>query len=82
MGLKGKGRLSLNGDINFVLICEFNPELVSASGGLQKIITGFLGQTSLAIDLKGTVEKPTYKIKPAMFSDLEGFKKIIEGILR
>ncbi|MDD4954615.1 MAG: AsmA-like C-terminal region-containing protein [Candidatus Omnitrophica bacterium] len=82
MTLKGKGRLSLKGDLNFLLISEFNPNLVSASQGLKKFFTNILGQTSLAIELKGTVKKPSYDVKPVIFSDLEGFKKVFEDIFK
>ncbi|MCK9615066.1 MAG: hypothetical protein M0R48_06145 [Candidatus Omnitrophica bacterium] len=82
MNLKGKGRISLKGDLNFILVSEFNPDLVSSSQGLKKFFTNLLGQTSLAIELKGTVKNPTYNVKPVIFSDLEGFKKILDGIFK
>jgi len=82
MDLKGKGRISFKGDLNFMLISEFNPDVVSASQGLKSFFTNILGKTSLAIELKGTVKNPSYDVKPVMFSDLEGFKKIFEGIFK
>ena len=82
MGLKGKGRISLRGDLNFLLVSEFNPALVSSSQGLKKFFTNILGQTSLAIELKGTVKKPSYEVKPVIFSDLEGLKKILGDIFK
>ena len=80
MALKGKGRISTQGDLNFLLVCEFNPKLISASQGLQKIFTSVLGQTALSIELGGTVKNPTYKVQPIIFSDLKSFKKIFENI--
>jgi len=82
MSLEGKGRMSLKGDLNFLLVSEFNPNLVSSSQGLKKFFTNILGQTSLTIELKGTVKKPVYEVKPVIFSDVEGFKKILEGIFK
>lgn len=82
MTLKGKGRLSLEGDLNFLLVSEFNPNLVSSSGGLQKVFTSVLGQTALTIELGGTVKKTTYKVQPIIFSDINSFKKIFEGIFK
>jgi len=82
MGLKGKGRISLKGDLNFLLVSEFNPNLVSASQGLKKFFTNILGQTSLAIELKGTIKKPSYEVKPVIFSDLEGLKKVFDDIFK
>ncbi|MEI8349510.1 MAG: hypothetical protein WCI77_05110 [Candidatus Omnitrophota bacterium] len=82
MILKGTGRISLKGDLNFILITEFNQNLIAASSGLQKVISGILGQGSLAIELGGTVQKPTYKVKPVFLSNVEGIKNILEKILR
>jgi hypothetical protein len=82
MGLKGKGRISLKGDLNFLLVSEFNPALVSSSQGLKKFFTNILGQTSLAIELKGTIKKPSYEVKPVIFSDLKGLKKIFDDIFK
>ncbi|MFA5270975.1 MAG: AsmA-like C-terminal region-containing protein [Candidatus Omnitrophota bacterium] len=82
MTLKGKGRLSTQGALNFLLVCEFNPNLVSASQSLQKIFTSVLGQTAISIELGGTVKKPTYKVQPIIFSDLKSFKKIFEDIFK
>lgn len=82
MDLKGKGRISLKGDLNFMLVSEFNPALVSSSQGLKKFFTSVLGKTSLVIDLKGTVKNPTYEVKPIIFSDLKSFEKILEGIFK
>jgi hypothetical protein len=82
MDLKGQGRISLKGDLNFLLISKFNPNLVSSSQGLKKFFTNILGQTNLAINLKGTVKNPSYDVKPVMLSDAQGFKKILEGIFK
>ncbi|MDP2923412.1 MAG: hypothetical protein Q8O30_06815 [Candidatus Omnitrophota bacterium] len=82
MALRGKGRISLKGDMNFILISEFNPNLVSSSESLKKTITNILGKNSLAIELDGTLQKPNYKIKPVFFSNLEGVKNLLEEILK
>lgn len=82
MDLKGKGIVSLRGDLNFMLVSKFNPNLVSASQGLQKFFTGVLGQNGLAIDVKGNFKNPTYKVKPVFLSDLGGFKKALDDVLQ
>lgn len=82
MTLTGKGRISLKGDLNFILISEFNSDLVAASQGLKKFFTNILGQASLAIELKGTIKHPVYDVKPVIFSDLQGFKKILDDIFK
>jgi hypothetical protein len=82
MNLRGKGRISLKGDLNFMLVSEFNPDLISSSQTLKGFFTNVLSKTSLTIEVKGTVKNPTYKVQPVIFSDLEGFKKIFEGIFQ
>lgn len=82
MTLRGQGRISLKGDLDFILVSEFNPNLISSSESLNKIITGILSQNTLAIELGGTLQKPTYKIKPVAFSNFEAIKGLLEGILK
>jgi hypothetical protein len=82
MTLRGQGRISTEGDLNFILVSEFNPNLISASESLNKIITGILSKNTLAIELSGTLKKPTYKIKPAILSNFEGIKGLLEEILK
>lgn len=82
MTLRGKGRISLKGDLNFGLVAEFNPNLIASSESLNKIITNILSQNTLAITLEGTLEKPSYKIKPVFFSDLKGIEGLLEKILK
>jgi hypothetical protein len=82
MTLRGQGRISTKGDLNFILVSEFNPNLISASESLNKIISSILSKNTLAIELNGTLAKPTYKIKPTVFSNFEGIKDLLEGILK
>jgi autotransporter translocation and assembly factor TamB len=82
MTLRGRGRISLKGDIDFAMVSEFNPNLVSASESLKKFFTNLLGQNALAIELNGTLKKPNYKIKPVLFSNLGNVQDLLENILK
>jgi hypothetical protein len=82
MGLEGKGNISFSGKLNFLFFPRFNPSLLSASEGLKKIITQFLGKTGLIVEIKGTTKNPSYKIKPAISSTLKSLGDILKGILK
>jgi hypothetical protein len=82
MTLRGRGRISVAGDIDFILVSEFNPNLISASESLKKSITNILSKNTLAIELSGTLKKPNYKLKPVIFSNFQNIKDLLEGILK
>ena len=68
MDLQGGGMLTVGGNIHFMLLPQFNPDLIAASEGLRKITTQFLGKSGLLIEIQGTIAKPTYTTKPLLFS--------------
>jgi hypothetical protein len=82
LSLGGGGSISLDGDIDFKLFPEINPNLISASEGLQKILSEFIGKAALSIKITGTVKKPKYKIQSIATSPLKGIQDIFEGILK
>lgn len=89
MSLTGGGKIivkppyhpPIKGDVDFLLFPEFNSGLISASVGLKKTITDFLGKSGLAIEIKGTFNKPKYKIKSLLFSPLKRITDFFEGLL-
>jgi len=81
MTLGGGGKISLNGDLNFLFFPQFDKGLLEASEGLKKYITNILGETGLAIEVSGTLKKPKYKMKPLMFSPLKKIKSFFEEFL-
>jgi hypothetical protein len=82
MNLLGGGKISLQGNIEFLLFPEFNPSLVFSSKGLKKIITRFLGKGGLCVEIKGTFKKPEYKIKPVFLTPLKNIKKFFEELIK
>lgn len=70
MDLEGAGTITRSGNIHFMLLPQFNPDLIAASEGLRKITTHFLGKSGLLIEIQGTLAKPTYTTKPLLFSPL------------
>ena len=81
MNINGAGSISLKGDLNFELYPVFNPLLVSSSEGLKKITTQFLGKSGLIIEIKGTVKKPSYNVKPAFLTPIKNIKKFLKELL-
>ncbi|MBU0878264.1 MAG: hypothetical protein KKD55_01465 [Candidatus Omnitrophica bacterium] len=89
MSLTGGGKIivkppyhpPIKGDVDFLLFPEFNSGLISASVGLKKTITDFLGKSGLAIEIEGTFNKPKYKIKSLLFSPLKRITDFFEGLL-
>jgi hypothetical protein len=82
ISLEGAGKISLNRKIEFMFFPQFAPNLISSSEGLKKIITTFLGQRGLAIEVKGTLKKPLYKVKPMLLSPLKGIKDFFNELLK
>ncbi|MFH1768786.1 MAG: hypothetical protein ABH858_06475 [Candidatus Omnitrophota bacterium] len=82
MKLEGQGAISFDNTIDFMLFPTFNPSLLNASDGLKRIMTDFLGKTGLAIEIKGTVQKPRYRIKPVILSPIDTFRGILEQLLK
>lgn len=80
MSLKGAGKIYLDGKIDFMLFPEFNPMVVAASSGLQKVFTGILGKSGLVIKAEGTLLKPKYSTKPLLFSPIQGIKKFFKDL--
>lgn len=81
MNLSGAGKISQKAELKFLLFPEFNPNLISASEGLRKIMTNILGKAGLVIEITGSLKKPAYKVKPAFTYPLKGIKDFLEGIL-
>ncbi|MCM8831201.1 MAG: hypothetical protein NC918_03290 [Candidatus Omnitrophica bacterium] len=83
MDLEGGGRLSLDGNIHFIVFPHFNPNLISASEGLKKITTHLLGKAGLLVEIEGTIQKPTYKKRFLFLSPkvLENVKNFFRGLL-
>ncbi|MCM8787424.1 MAG: hypothetical protein NC935_05145 [Candidatus Omnitrophica bacterium] len=83
MDLEGGGKLSLDGNIHFIVFPHFNPNLISASEGLKKITTHLLGKAGLLIQIEGTLQKPIYKKRFLFLSPkvLEDVKNFFRGLL-
>ncbi|UCD15823.1 MAG: hypothetical protein JSV34_01885 [Candidatus Omnitrophota bacterium] len=81
LNLIGEGTLSLKGDIEFKLLPQLSPILISDSEKLQELINQFLGKSGLGVEIKGTLKDPEYEVTPIFISPLEGIKSIFEGIL-
>jgi len=82
MTLAGGGKISLDGELNFILFPQFDKKFVDSSEGFKKHITNFLGEKGLVLEIKGKVKDPQYNMKPAFLSPLkriEGFFKNLFG---
>ncbi|MBD3246110.1 MAG: hypothetical protein GF333_03775 [Candidatus Omnitrophica bacterium] len=82
MELAGAGKVNRDQEIEFVFFPEFNPNLVAASQGLQKVLTEFLGKSGLVLRVGGTLEDPDYSMKPAFFSPLKKIQNFFEQIIQ
>jgi len=81
MRLQGQGKIGFDKTIDFLFFPTFNPNMLSASESLKKITSKLLGKV-LAIHVEGTLDKPTYKMPPIVFSPIDRFKKMFEGLLQ
>ncbi|MFH1771755.1 MAG: AsmA-like C-terminal region-containing protein [Candidatus Omnitrophota bacterium] len=82
MSLSGNGSISLDGHIDFVLIPDFNPVLMSNTEGIKKFITEFMGKSGMAIKVQGTIKKPTYKVISLLTTPLKGLQNLIESLIK
>ncbi|MBU2103122.1 MAG: hypothetical protein ABH865_06575 [Candidatus Omnitrophota bacterium] len=80
MNMEGGGRISSGGAIHFMLFPRFNQGLVSASEGLKKITTNFLGKSGLLIEIQGTLKEPQYKVQPLLLSPMQRIKKFFKEL--
>ncbi|UCC95457.1 MAG: hypothetical protein JSW40_01580, partial [Candidatus Omnitrophota bacterium] len=78
----GAGKISGSGNIHFMFFPEFHSDLISSSHKLESIIKKFAGTGGLGIEVKGTLQKPTYKIKSVLFPPIEEFKSFLEGLMK
>ena len=82
MTLNGAGKINLDNNIHFMFFPQFNPRVVASSEGLKKITTQFLGKSGLVIEVQGTLEDPTYEMKPIFLSPLDKIKGFFENIAK
>jgi len=81
MILEGAGKISLDGDIEFMLFPNFNEQFVDSSEGFKKYLTKFLGKSGLVIEVKGKLNEPDYKMKPIFLSPLKKIKDFFENLV-
>ncbi|MDD5194949.1 MAG: AsmA-like C-terminal region-containing protein [Candidatus Omnitrophica bacterium] len=80
MDLEGAGKITFDGNIHFMLIPRFNPDLISVSEGLKKITTSVLGKSGLLIEIEGTLKEPRYQMKPLILSPWQKIKEFFREL--
>ena len=82
MNLKGKGNISFEGELDFVLFPVFSDSLREDSEKINKIIADMLRKSTLSVEIKGNIKNPRYKIESLLLSPLKTLRNIFEDILK
>ena len=80
MNLTGAGKISLKGNVHFILFPEFNPQFVASSDSLRRITTQFLGERGLVIEVAGPIKKPSYSMKPVFLSPIKTIEDFFKAL--
>ena len=83
--LEGIGTIDLGGKIDFNVTITFSQELIqqlgeTLSGMIARFLINSQGEALIQIHIKGTVQNPTYKIKPIAPEKI--FQGVLERILK
>lgn len=76
MNIEGKGKITTVGDIDFLLLPQFDQELIDSSKGLQKYLTAFLGGGIFSVSITGTIENPVYTTNISIIPALDKIENI------
>ena len=71
------GKTDFQGNLDYIIKSEFNPEIVRDSSDLMQILSSAIGKVNqfTTVKLTGTIDKPKLSIIPAVF---ESIKQIIK----
>lgn len=62
--IKGKGTISLEGNLNLLVFLNISPPLIRSAPALNKIASFLLDNGFVTVEVKGSIKKPTYRLVP------------------